>query len=245
MRDNITDFNKIENVLNREDKRFEDFCCVRHKLTYGTTRHFPLSDRIKWTQTMKQFAAIAPIVQALAQRDKYTAEHSERVALMTYRCCMLIEMSVFYRRTITLSAYCHDIGKISIPDGILNKEGPLTDEEFEEIKHHPQDGYDLLIKQSKYTHITDGVLYHQERWDGKGYPFGIKGEKIPFPARVIAVADSIDAMLSDRPYRKALSEEECRAEIRRNSKVMYEPQLANIFLENWGYIVGDIYNNNK
>ena len=145
------------------------------------------------------------------------------------------------RNTITLSAFCHDIGKISIPDGILHKEGPLTDEEYEEIKHHPQDGYDLLIKQSKYTHITDGVLYHQERWDGKGYPFGIIGEEIPFPTRIIAIADSIDAMLSDRHYRKALTSDECYAEIKNNSNKMYEPQLVEIFLGNWNYIVGGIY----
>ena len=89
--------------------------------------------------------------------------------------------------------------------------------------------------------ITDGVLYHQERWDGKGYPFGISGEKIPFPARIIAVADSIDAMLSDRPYRKALTQDECYAEIKKNAKIMYEPQLVEIFLNNWNYIVGGIY----
>ena len=243
MRDNITDIKQIEKVLDREDKRFVDFNCVRRELTYGSTRHFPLSDRIKWTQTKKQFAAIAPIVQALAQRDTYTAEHSKRVALMTYRCCMLIEMSSFYRKKITLTAYCHDIGKISIPDDILNKDGPLTDEEYAEIKEHPQDGEELLRGQSKYTHITDGVLYHHERWDGKGYPFGISGEAIPFAARVIAIFDSIDAMMGDRPYRKALPEEKCREEIRDNAGTMYEPQLVKICLDNWDYIIGGIYEN--
>ena len=243
MRDNITDIKHIEKILYREDKRFVDFNCVRRELTYGSTRHFPLSDRIKWTQTKKQFAAITPIVQALAPRDTYTAEHSKRVALMTYRCCMLIEMSSFYRKKITLTAYCHDIGKISIPDDILNKDGPLTDEEYAEIKEHPQDGEELLRGQSKYTHITDGVLYHHERWDGKGYPFGISGEAIPFAARVIAIFDSIDAMMSDRPYRKALPEEKCREEIRDNAGTMYEPQLVKICLDNWDYIIGGIYEN--
>ena len=97
------------------------------------------------------------------------------------------------------------------------------------------------MKRSKYTHITDGVLYHYERWDGKGYPFGVGGEQIPFPARIIAIADSIDAMLSDRPYRKALTQDECYAEVKNNSKKMYEPQLVEIFLNNWNYIVGGIY----
>jgi len=89
--------------------------------------------------------------------------------------------------------------------------------------------------------IADGVLYHHERWDGKGYPFGISGEDIPFSARIIAIADSIDAMLSDRPYRKALTQDECYTEIKKNSKIMYEPQLVEIFLGNWNYIVGGIY----
>ena len=241
MQKNITDNERIERQLEREERRFKEYGCVRRELKNGSIKHFPLSDWLKWTQTTRQFRSIAPLVEMLSQRDKYTGEHSERVGLMTYRCCMLIEMSKYYRSTITLSAFCHDIGKISIPDGILHKEGPLTDAEYEEIKHHPQDGYDLLIKQSKYTHITDGILYHQERWDGKGYPFGISGEQIPFPARVIAIADSVDAMLSDRPYRKALTQDECYAEVKNNSKIMYEPQLVEIFLNNWNYIVGGIY----
>ena len=241
MQKNITDNEIIEKQLEREEQRFKEYGCVRRELKYSSTKHFPLTDRFKWTQTTRQFKSIAPLIEMLSQRDKYTGEHSKRVALIVYRVCMLIEMSKYYRNTITLSAFCHDIGKISIPDGILHKEGALSDAEYEEIKQHPQDGYDLLIKQSKYTHITDGVLYHQERWDGKGYPFGISGEKIPFPARIIAVADSIDAMLSDRPYRKALTQDECYAEIKKNAKIMYEPQLVEIFLNNWNYIVGGIY----
>lgn len=241
MQKNITYSEKIENQLEREEQRFREHGCARRKLKYGSTKHFPLSDRFKWTQTKRQVKSIALLIELLSQRDKYTGEHSARVALMTYRCCMLVEMSKYYRNTITLSAFCHDIGKINISDGILHKEGPLTDAEYEEIKHHPQDGYDLLIKQSRYTHITNGVLYHQERWDGKGYPFGISGDRIPFPARIIAIADSIDAMLSDRPYRKALTPDECYAEIKKNSKIMYEPRLVEIFLGNWNYIVGGIY----
>ena len=160
---------------------------------------------------------------------------------MTYRLCMLIDLGRFYRDVITLSAFCHDIGKLGIPDGILHKEGSLTDEEYEEIKHHPKDGADLLGNQAKYTHLIDGVLYHQERWDGKGYPTRIKGEEIPFPARIIAIADSTDAMLSDRPYRDALTEEDCKKELKKNSGIMYEPWLVDLFLDNWNYIVDGIY----
>ena len=238
---NITNTLQILDVLEREEKRFKEYGCICCKLTYGSTKHFPLSDRIKWLQTEKHFKAIAPLIEMMSQRDKYTGEHSVRVALIVYRICMLIEMSKYYRKMITLSAYVHDIGKISIPDGILNKEGPLTDEEYEEMKHHPQDGAELLRKQEKYSHLIDGVLYHQERWDGKGYPTSAAGEQIPFPARVIAIADSVDAMMSDRPYRKALTNAECYAEIEKNSGIMYEPQLVKIVLENWNYIIDGIY----
>ena len=241
MQNKITDTKQIETVLEREEKRFNEYKCVRLDLTYGTARHFPLIDRIKWIRTQKHFASIAPIIQLLSQRDLYTGEHSIRVALITYRICMLIEMSKYYRRMITLSAFTHDIGKISIPDGILNKEGPLTDEEYEEIKEHSKDGADLLSKQEKYSYIKDGAMYHHERWDGKGYPTGTAGEQIPFPARVIAIGDSVDAMMSDRPYRKALTNAECYAEIEKNSGIMYEPQLVKIVLENWNYIIDGIY----
>ncbi len=84
-------------------------------------------------------------------------------------------------------------------------------------------------------------FYHQERWDGKGYPTRIKGEEIPFPARIIAIADSTDAMLSDRPYRDALTEEDCKKELKKNSGIMYEPWLVDLFLDNWNYIVDGIY----
>jgi len=233
---------QIDKVLEREEKRFKDYGCICRNLTYGTTKHFPLSDRIKWVYTKRHFKSIAPVIELMSQRDKYTGEHSVRVSLITYRICMLIEMSKYYRKMITLSAFTHDIGKISIPDGILNKEGSLTNEEYEEIKHHPQDGAELLNKQEKYSYIKDGAMYHHERWDGKGYPTGAKGEEIPFPARVIAIGDSIDAMMSDRPYRKALSKQQCREEIEKNSQIMYEPQLVKIVLENWDYIIDGIYN---
>ena len=237
----LQDMIQIDKILEREEKRFKEYGCVCRDLTYGTAKHFTLSDRIKWRRTEKQFRSIAPLIELMSQRDKYTGEHSVRVALITYRICMLIEMSKYYRKMITLSAYVHDVGKISVPDGILHKEGPLTNEEYEEMKHHPQDGADLLGKQAKYSHLIDGVLYHQERWDGKGYPTGAAGEQIPFPARVIAIADSIDAMMSDRPYRQALTSEACYAEIEKNAKIMYDPQLVKIVIENWNYIIDGIY----
>ena len=241
MKNKLQNIIQINKVLERQEKRFKEYDCICCDLNCGTAKHFLLSDRIKWLQTERHFKSIAPVIELMSQRDKYTGEHSVRVALITYRICMLIEMSKYYRKMITLSAFTHDIGKISIPDGILNKEGPLTDEEYEEIKHHPQDGAELLKKQEKYSHIKDGVMYHHERWDGKGYPTGAADEQIPFSARVIAIGDSVDAMMSDRPYRKALTNAECYAEIEKNSGIMYDPRLVKIVLENWKYIIDGIY----
>ena len=238
---NLTEAKRIDALLEREQKRFEKYGCVRRDLRYGSVHHLPLTDRIRWLRTEKQFGSIAPIIKILGLRDVYTARHSERTSLITYRICMLISMSRFYRNTISLAAYTHDIGKIGISDGTLQKDGRLTDEEYAEIKRHSEYGFELLKNQSKYTHISDGAYYHHERWDGKGYPTGAKGEEIPFPARVIAIADSTDAMMSDRPYRKALSKAECKEELRNNSGTMYEPQLVELVLDNWDYIVDGIY----
>ena len=237
----IRDVNKVFSVLEREEKRFKDYGCVKIEDVFGTSKRFHLLDKITWYRITRHFKFIAPMVKALAKRDTYTAEHSERVALMTYRCCMLMNMSSAYRKTITLSAFCHDVGKMSIPDGILNKPGRLTDEEFKEIKEHSADGAELLQNQTGHLHISDGAMYHHERWDGNGYPTGASGENIPFLARIIAIADSIDAMMSDRPYRRALTNSRCREEIEKNSGIMYDPRLASLVLENWSYITDGIY----
>ena len=231
----------MADVIKREERRFAEFQCVRINLKLGITKRIPFKERISWLQTSKQFHIISPMVEELKKKDSYTFEHSLRVALMTYRFTMLISMSEFFRRTISLSAYCHDLGKLKTPDEILNKHGRLTTEEFDEIKKHPQDGVELLKSKAGYTHLSDGILYHQERWDGRGYPSGLLGEKIPFPARIIAVADSIDAMMSDRPYRKALTDLECRKEITDNKGIMYDPRIADVYLANWDYITGGIY----
>lgn len=241
MEQGVTDKKRTRKVYFREEKRFEEYGCTRKKYEGSHIKHLQLTDRLRWTQTKKQFKSIAPVIHLLAKRDKYTAEHSVRVALMVYRLCMLIDISRYYRDVITLSGFCHDIGKLAIPDGILHKKIGLTDEEYEEIKHHPTDGAELLGNQSEYTHLIDGVLYHQERWDGKGYPFGKKGKDIPFPARIIAIADSTDAMLSDRPYRSAFTEEECIKDLKKNSGIMYEPWIVDLFIDNWNYIIDGIY----
>lgn len=125
----------------------------------------------------------------------------------------------------------HDIGKIGINESILNKPGKLSEEEYEMVKLHPKMGADI-IKGIKFLEPVVPIIYHhQERYDGKGYPDGIKGEQIPIGARIIAVLDTYDAMTTDRPYRKALSREAAIAEVKRCSGTQFDPQVVEVFLQ--------------
>jgi HD-GYP domain-containing protein (c-di-GMP phosphodiesterase class II) len=135
------------------------------------------------------------------------------------------------------AAQLHDIGKIGVSDAIISKPGKLTDEERSAVKQHSVIGAKILM-QSNYEHdLVQAVLHHHERFDGKGYPEGLAGEKIPVSSRVLAIADSIDAMTSKRVYRDALSLPQCRAEIEKNLGSMYDPTIGKTVLDHWDEIV--------
>ena len=144
--------------------------------------------------------AIAAIIDA---KDGYTHRHSERVAAFAVRLARQLGLSAVDRSIVELSALLHDVGKIGVRDAILNKPGKLTDDEFEEMRRHPEHGAAILanIQSQKVMDLLPGVKYHHERWDGKGYPEGLKGDAIPLLARILAVADFLDALTSDRSYR--------------------------------------------
>ena len=146
--------------------------------------------------------AIAAIIDA---KDGYTHRHSERVAQFSVRLARQLGLSTDERAIVELSALLHDVGKIGVPDAILNKPGKLTDEEFSEMKRHPAHGAAILsnIQSQKVLQLLPGVKYHHEKWDGSGYPEGLKGEDIPLLGRILAVADFLDALSSDRAYRSA------------------------------------------
>ncbi len=173
------------------------------------------------------------ITSALDARDPYTSRHSKRVSDMTSMLCRYLGLEQDAVMEIHLAAHLHDIGKIGIPDSVLLKESRLNDYEWEIMKSHPQIGADILSKSPRLSRISAIILHHHERYDGGGYPFGAKGEEIPLGSRIIAVCDSIDAMASDRAYRKALPLSACRQEIERGSGTMYDPAVAGKALENW------------
>lgn len=170
-------------------------------------------------------------------KDAYTAHHSERVCSLSEMIARLLGLSDATITMITDAAQLHDIGKVGISDAILGKPSKLTDDEFAIIKQHPVIGAKILM-QSNYTHdLVQIVLHHHERFDGKGYPEGLAGENIPLGARILAIADSIDAMTSKRVYRDALSLDYCRNEIERNAGVMYDPAVAKVVLEHWNEVI--------
>ncbi len=176
---------------------------------------------------------IEGIVTAMDARDPYTARHSERVSDIALRICEMMGLPKNEAETIHIAAHVHDIGKIGIPDSVLVKSSGLTDEEWSLMKSHPEIGYQILKKINGFNKVAEIVLHHHERWDGKGYPMGIKGGEIPLGSRVIALADSMDAMLSDRKYRRAVSLMQCKSEVAKNSGMMYDPAIADIVLQNW------------
>jgi putative nucleotidyltransferase with HDIG domain len=185
---------------------------------------------------------IMSMIAALEAKDLYTSGHSTRVANMAYNLAKVLGMTEQELNFIHIAGDLHDIGKIGVPDNVLNKPGKLESEEWELMKKHCNIGYNILSKASTFKDISQIVLYHHERWDGKGYPQGLKEEEIPFASRILAVCDSIDAMKSDRPYRKCISDEICREEISKNQGIIYDSQIAGCMLDNWEKIVVKLYN---
>ncbi len=174
---------------------------------------------------------INTIIKTLYEKNPREEQHSERVGEVAQRIGAAIGFSETEVGKLKLIGKLHDIGKIAIEDGILNKAGQLTEKEQEEIQRHPDVGYRILSATSEMLDLADCVLAHHERWDGKGYPRGLSGEQIPIEARIIALADSYDAMSSERPYRKALNEEVILYEIRKNSGYQFDPAIAKVFVE--------------
>ncbi|SHG05771.1 HD-GYP domain-containing protein [Ornithinibacillus halophilus] len=170
------------------------------------------------------------IIATLELKDPYTRGHSERVA--DYAMSLAIETGKFKSNELTNFYYTcllHDIGKINIPDAILAKPGKLTDEEFDLIKQHPTVGAKAVQDVEGISEHIDIISHHHERWDGKGYPDGLKGEEIPYLARVTAVADAFDAMTSSRSYRSALSLDEAYKRIVDGKGTQFDPDLVETF----------------
>ncbi|BDU50684.1 HD-GYP domain-containing protein [Haliovirga abyssi] len=177
------------------------------------------------------FEIVKSLVKAIEAKDTYTKGHSQRVAEYSYMIAKELGFSPAKLKELDMAAVLHDVGKIGLPEYILNKTGKLTDYEFEQIKKHPENGYEIVSQINNMKNIAEIIRHHHEKWNGTGYPLGLKKKEIPLTSRIISVADTYDAITSDRPYRKGLSHEFAVQELKKNKNIQFEEKLVDVFLK--------------
>lgn len=170
------------------------------------------------------------LTNSIDAKDSYTHGHSERVALMSRLLAQAAGLDPHVVERVYIAGLIHDVGKIGVPEAVLCKPGHLTQEEFDMIKLHPEIGSKILQDIRQMQDLVPGVLYHHERWDGRGYPHNLRGKEIPLFGRVIGLADAFDAMSSNRTYRQALDHKQVINEIKRCAGSQFDPELAQIFV---------------
>jgi diguanylate cyclase (GGDEF)-like protein len=183
-----------------------------------------------FNSTTKMNGIIRSILNSLLIKNPRENAHSKRVSEICAKIGEAYHLSDDEIKELKTIGELHDIGKIAIDEAILNKEGSLSESEWAQIKKHPETGYRLLGTSNEFINLSEYILAHHERWDGRGYPRGLSAEEIPWKARIIAVADSYDAMTCDRPYRKALSKEEAIAQLKINSGTQFDPEIVTVFI---------------
>ncbi len=174
---------------------------------------------------------IKALILAIDAKDSYTFNHSKRVAKLSVRISSGLGFSNLMKNKLEQAALIHDIGKIGIEELILRKEGNLTELEFSEIRKHPSIGSRIVNSVPFIEGTSQVILYHHERFDGKGYPEGLKGSSIPLPVRIVSVADAIDSMLRDRPYRKALSQDYIMQELKDCAGTQFDPDITRMITD--------------
>ena len=193
-----------------------------------------INDELKeTTQKLEQayMESIETLRYTVEAKDPYTRGHSDRVSEYSVLIGKYLGLSDDDLHTLKIGGLFHDIGKIGIPDDILLKPGKLTPDEYSEIKNHPSIGVHILSNAAIFRDIIPIVKHHHERYDGLGYPSKLKGESIPYLARIAAVADTFDAMTSKRTYRDSLSLDIVKSEIEKNKGTQFDPQVADVFLD--------------
>jgi HD-GYP domain-containing protein (c-di-GMP phosphodiesterase class II) len=175
---------------------------------------------------------LASIARALEQRD-HTNGHGARVAALAEPVAAQLGWDRERIRSLRFAAPLHDVGKVTVRPQLLGKPGPLTLEELAEIRRHPKAGAQLVLHLRRFRGALPCILFHHERWDGGGYPAGLRGHGIPIEARIVAIADAFDAMISPRPYRPALTHEHALDEVERGAGTQFDPLAAELFVETW------------
>ncbi len=186
---------------------------------------------VLYSDSKSQFIdTVEALMNAIDARDQYTEGHSRRVAEISVAIGKELKYNQWSIEELNIAAMLHDVGKIGVSDAILNKPGKLTDEEFDAIKEHPEIGIKIIKDIKNIDYVYPVVRNHHERYDGKGYPDGKKGDELPLNVYIVQLADTVDAMASDRPYRKGLSESIILEEIKKYSGTQFHPKVAETYL---------------
>jgi putative two-component system response regulator len=174
---------------------------------------------------------ITVMARAIEARDRLTGEHVERVSRYAQELARGLGWEEAHIKEIRLAAIVHDVGKLIVPDAVLNKPGKLTEEEWRIMKTHPTRGAEILASLKQVGMVVDGVMYHHERYDGGGYPAGLAGENIPAIGRLLAVVDAYDTMTNDRPYRKGLGQDAALEQLRLGAGTQFDPHMVEVFIQ--------------
>jgi HD-GYP domain-containing protein (c-di-GMP phosphodiesterase class II) len=224
-------FHRSSLPKNTEWVEFLETLAGQAAITIDQTQLFEDLQRANLELVIAYDATIEGWARAMDLRDRETESHTERVTELTISLARLFGIRDGEIVHIRRGALLHDIGKIGVPDHILLKEGALTEQEWDIMRRHPQFAYDMLQPIRYLRQSLDIPYCHHEKWDGTGYPRGLKGGQIPLVARIFAIADVWDAITSDRPYRKALSNAEALAYIQEQSGRHFDPQVVEAFLK--------------
>lgn len=187
--------------------------------------------KITESQSMRN-KTIQVILNTLNEKNEREKIHSEKVSKISKRIGQIMNFDEETIKELELAGLMHDIGKIIISEDILNKPGKLTEVEYQEIKRHTECGYQILRSVDAYSLLAENVLFHHERWDGNGYPKGLKGNQIPLFSRIIAIADSYEAMTANRPYKEPLTVEDSIDELIKNAGTQFDPEIVKVFVDN-------------
>ena len=203
----------------------------RHELISTIRSRLERSQQLMLVQLQQAYeASLIMLANAIELRDKYTRGHVDRVMEITVLIAEQLGLKSMQISSFRYGAILHDIGKIYIREGVLRKTGPLNQQEWAEMKRHPEIGANLLRNIPYLSEAIPLIHHHHERWDGQGYPDGLAGEEIPLGARIVAVADTYDAMTTERVYRRACTPEQAIEEIRNGVGTRYDPKVVEAFL---------------
>jgi putative nucleotidyltransferase with HDIG domain len=228
------DKDEVINIVERglEKKRNNKYLKLEREELWSRTRYLEEQvNKARKNLIMSYEGTVKALILTIDAKDHYTFDHSEHVARLSSSIANILDLPKNVRDKLEQAAIMHDIGKIGVDERILRKNGELTPEESMEMRKHPEIGATIVQQVPFLEDAVPVILYHHERFDGKGYPKGIKGEEIPLTARIVMVADAIDSMMRARPYRDSLPMEKVLSELSDNTGTQFDPVIADIVLK--------------